>query len=46
MRHDGLISISGALPDAPLDMPKQVLERSRRSIFWALRTMFSALSRP
>ena len=43
MRHDGPIFISSALPDAPLDMPKQVLERHRRvSIFTALRAAFAA----
>jgi hypothetical protein len=42
MRHDGPMSIISALPDAPLAMPKQVLERNRTSIFSALRAALSA----
>jgi hypothetical protein len=42
MRHDGSIFITSALPDAPLAMPKQVLERRRLSLFSALRAVFSA----
>lgn len=42
MRHDVPISISSALPDAPLAMPKQVLERPRTSLFSALRAAFAA----
>ena len=43
MRHDGPIFISSALPNAPLAMPKQVLERHRRvSLFTALRAAFAA----
>lgn len=42
MRHDGPISTSSALPDAPMAMPRQVLERPRSSIFSALRAAFAA----
>jgi hypothetical protein len=43
MRHDSRISISSALPDAPLAMPRQVLERHlRASLFSALRAAFAA----
>ena len=46
MRHDRSITIMGALPDAPLAMPKQILERNRVSIFSALRAVLaSALPR-
>jgi hypothetical protein len=42
MRHDRSGDFSGALPDAPLAMPKQVLERRRNSLFVALRAVFAA----
>ena len=42
MKHDTPTLFSGALPDAPLPMPKQVLERRRHSLFSALRAAFSA----
>ena len=43
MRHDGHNFISSGLPDAPLAMPKQVLERHRHvSLFTALRAAFAA----
>ena len=43
MRHDGRFSSSSALPDAPLAMPRQVLERRARvSLFTALRAAFAA----
>jgi hypothetical protein len=42
MRHEGPIDFSRALPDAPLAMPKQVLERRRVSLFSALRAAFAA----
>ena len=42
MKHDGPIRFSGDLPDAPLAMPKQALERRRTSIFSALRAAFAA----
>ena len=42
MRHDRSGDYSGALPDAPLAMPKQVLERRRMSLFMALRAAFAA----
>ena len=42
MRHDRSGDFSGALPDAPLAMPKQVLERRRTSLFTALRDAFAA----
>ena len=44
MKHQGLEFISG-LPDAPLAMPKQVLERRRTSMFSALRAMIAAFPR-
>lgn len=42
MKHDGSIDFSSGLPDAPLAMPKQVLERQRMSLFTVLRAAFSA----
>ncbi len=42
MKHAEPMSFSGELPDAPLTMPKQVLERRRSSIFSALRAAFAA----
>ena len=42
MRHDRSGDFSGGLPDAPLAMPKQVLERRRASLFTALRAAFAA----
>lgn len=42
MRHDRSSDFSGALPDAPLAMPKQVLERRRTSLFMTLRAAFAA----
>lgn len=42
MRHDRSISIMSGLPDAPLAMPKQILERHRLSIFSALRAVLVA----
>ena len=42
MRHDQSGDFSGALPDAPLAMPKQVLERRRTSLFMTLRAAFAA----
>lgn len=42
MRHDGRSFHSSGLPDAPLAMPKQVLERDRVSLFSALRAVFAA----
>ena len=42
MKHHTSTSFSGELPDAPLAMPKQVLERRRESIFSALRAAFAA----
>jgi len=43
MRHDGPMDFANALPDAPLAMPKQVLERRRAaSLFNALRAVFAA----
>lgn len=44
MKHEGL-EFASALPDAPLAMPKQVLERRRASVFGALRAMLAALPR-
>ena len=42
MRHDRSGDFSGALPDAPLAMPKQVLERRKSSLFLTLRAAFAA----
>lgn len=42
MRRDGPNDFAGVLPDAPLAMPKQVLERRRNSLFTALRAAFAA----
>ncbi|MGV3490827.1 MAG: hypothetical protein ACO1OG_05825 [Devosia sp.] len=42
MKHEGSMGPFNALPDAPLAMPKQVLERRRVSLFSALRAAFSA----
>lgn len=36
------MDFSSALPDAPLPMPKQVLERRRASLFTVLRAAFAA----
>lgn len=43
MKHDGNLPYANALPDAPLPMPKQQLER-RRSLFAALRNAITAFS--
>lgn len=43
MKHDGMDFVTG-LPDAPLAMPKQVLER-RRTVFSALRAMLASFPR-
>lgn len=42
MMYDGPNRFSGDLPDAPLAMPKQALERRRPSLFSALRAAFAA----
>lgn len=42
MKHDGPNAFVGAMPDAPLPMPRQVLERRRVSLFSALRAAFAA----
>jgi hypothetical protein len=42
MRHDRSITTMGGLPDAPLAMPKQILERNRVSILSALRAVLAA----
>ena len=42
MKFDGPTPFPGALPDAPLAMPKQALERRRASLFSALRAVFAA----
>ncbi|WP_164854880.1 MULTISPECIES: hypothetical protein [unclassified Devosia] len=43
MKYDGDLFFASALPDAPLPMPKQQLER-RRSLFQALRNAITAFS--
>jgi len=44
MKHEGLEFFS-ALPDAPLAMPTQMLERRRKPLFGRLRAMLAALPR-
>jgi hypothetical protein len=41
MKHDGQFPFASGLPDAPLAMPKQDLGLTRRSLFDALRDVFS-----
>lgn len=43
MKHDSDISFANALPDAPMLMPKQKLER-RRALKSAFRSMLAALA--
>lgn len=46
MMHEGDLISGWSLPDAPLAMPRQVLERPRRRrLFSALRSVLS-LARP
>ena len=40
MKYDGQFPFASALPDAPLRMPKQALER-QRSFFITLRDAFA-----
>lgn len=42
MKYDSDLIFANALPDAPMSMPKQMLER-RRSMMATLRTMLAAL---
>ena len=44
MKHESLNFFSG-LPDAPLDMPTQMLERRRRPLLGRLRAMLNAFPR-
>lgn len=44
MKHDGQFPFASGLPDAPLAMPKQQLERSRTSFFASIRQAFLVLS--
>ncbi|UJW85417.1 hypothetical protein [Devosia sp. SL43] len=44
MKYDGQFPYTGGLPDAPLAMPKQQLELRRRSLFHALRDVFSVFA--
>jgi hypothetical protein len=44
MKYDGRFPHAGGLPDAPLAMPKQQLELRRRSLFDALRDVFSVFA--
>jgi hypothetical protein len=47
MKHDGELAFLYALPDAPLPMPKQVLERVRRPLLPALLgRLMAAFPRP
>ena len=43
MKHAGEFPFANALPDAPLDMPKQQLEQ-RRSLLRVLRDTLSAFA--
>lgn len=43
MKYSGEFPFANALPDAPLDMPKQQLEQ-RRSLFRVLRDTLSAFA--
>lgn len=43
MKYSGEFPFANALPDAPLDMPKQQLEH-RRSLMRLLRDTFSAFA--
>jgi len=43
MKYTADFPMGNALPDAPLDMPKQQLE-NRRSLFRALRDTWSAFA--
>ncbi|WP_156167845.1 hypothetical protein [Devosia epidermidihirudinis] len=44
MKYDRQFAHANVLPDAPLAMPKQQLEPSRRSLFGALRDVFLVFS--
>lgn len=44
MKYDRNFPVGYALPDAPLAMPKQRLEPHRRSLFDALRDVFSVFA--
>lgn len=44
MKYDGQFPFAAGLPDAPLAMPKQQLEMRRRSLFDALRDVFSVFA--
>ena len=44
MKYDGQVPFAAGLPDAPLAMPKQQLEMRRRSLFDALRDVFSVFA--
>jgi hypothetical protein len=44
MKHEAM-DVFGALPDAPLPMPKQTLERRRAPLFGRLRAMLAAFPR-
>lgn len=45
MKHShSQFAMINALPDAPLAMPKQKLESSRRSLFGSLRDVFLVFS--
>lgn len=44
MKHQPHFTFASGLPDAPLAMPKQMLEQRRPSIFDAFRGVFLAFS--
>ncbi|MDB5506433.1 MAG: hypothetical protein JWR75_1071 [Devosia sp.] len=44
MKHEGYSAFVAALPDAPMAMPKQVLEPPKR-FAWMFRFVFARLSR-
>lgn len=44
MKYSGEFPLDKALPNAPLDMPKQLLERRSHSLFAVLRMTLSAIT--
>lgn len=45
MKYSGEFPFDKALPDAPLAMPKQLLERRNHGFFAMFRMTFSAITR-
>lgn len=44
MKHSGEFPLDKPLPNAPLEMPKQLLERRSQSLFAVLRMTLSAIT--